>query len=168
MATCTAKKTGRHKKESAARDCPICAPTLGQMDAIDKKHKRLSEPPAPSRWPEQRNKQRRGHDFYPPRSVKIPQLGETEGIPVADKRVVAHYFVGGSDWWVVEADETTSEAFGFVRLKSDDEMSEWGYFSLQELEQIRVGGTPGGIIERDMYWTPKKVSDASLPRNASR
>lgn len=72
------------------------------------------------------------------RLSKIPRLYETEGIPVAEKRVHLHFFIGGCDWWVVEFDGEDT-FFGFVNL-GDDLNAEWGYFSFRELREIRVSG----------------------------
>lgn len=82
----------------------------------------------------------RGHAFLPPQVVrrKTPALYATEAVPLADKLVVAHYFAGGFDWYVVEADWTTGEAFGLVKHNGD---VEWGYFWLGELEAIRPRST---------------------------
>ena len=44
--------------------------------------------------------------------------------------------------------------FGHVELLE----SEWGYFSLSELESVRL---PFGLtIERDLHWTPRPISEA--------
>ena len=44
--------------------------------------------------------------------------------------------------------------------------TEWGYFSLRELEEIRG---PGGLcIERDLYFEPKPVSELSREGHALR
>ena len=111
------------------------------------------------------NKQRRGHSFHMPQDLqrKIPGLYETEGTKTADKMVWAHYFTSSGDWYVTEMDPETGECFGWADLG----YGEWGYFDLDEMESVY--NPPFGIIERDMNWTPKKVSQIpSIKTYASR
>ena len=154
MARCTAAKTGQHKRKETELACPACGPRLRDQG------KRMLAPSAPQasreQWPAESQRHRRGHQFYPTKDVKIPALYETETVPCYDKEVVAHYFAGGSDWWVVEADKSSGEVFCFARINDNDDLAEWGYSSLPELEGLRSGLT---IVERDMGWSPKKVRD---------
>ena len=104
---------------------------------------------------EEINKKHRGHKFMPPKAelAKIPPLYAQED-KGKDAIVYAHYFTrgGAGDWYVTELDPTTGTAFGLVRLLDE----ELGYFTLQELEQVRVGIM---LIERDMYWTPRPLRE---------
>lgn len=95
---------------------------------------------------------RRGHDFYP--DTTIPALYATEDTPAADKTIHAHYFAGGSDWWIAEYDPETGMAYGYARIGGLADCAEWGYISLPELETINVRG---GLIvvERDLHWIPR-------------
>jgi hypothetical protein len=97
-------------------------------------------------------RRRRGHKFYPPSSerAQMPKLYATENVPEADKIVRLHYFIGGSDWWLVEVDWTEGTAFGYCDLGH----GEWGYVHLPELEAVAVGPF-GQPVERDLHWTPK-------------
>lgn len=116
----------------------------------------------------------RGHAFLPPAVVRrrTPGLGATETTPCPDKLVLAHYFTGGWDWYVVEADWTTGQAFALTRSPACPD-GEWGYVDLAELEAVRPRGsyTPTGateglvgtgmlswVVERDCWWTPCLVS----------
>ena len=103
-----------------------------------------------STLPETQRK-RRGHQFYPTKSARVPALGSTEGQGDA-AMVRAHYFVGGSDWWITEWDPATGEAFGFACLNGDTMNAELGYIDLRELEAVRVGGWL--VVERDKYFDP--------------
>lgn len=96
-------------------------------------------------------RKRRGHDFYPPLSerLEMPALYETEPIRAALKVVRLHYFVGGSDWWIVEVDWSDGTAFGFCDMGH----GEWGYVDLVELEAIAVGPFQQPV-ERDLHFTP--------------
>ncbi len=118
----------------------------------------------------------RGHAFYPPKADarRIPALGATEGTPVDDKIVHLHYFTGGWDWYIVEADPETGRAFGYV-VGPLTPAGEWGYIDLPELERIpprgtltRTGadegitavGTVQWVVERDCWWDATTFTDA--------
>jgi len=75
--------------------------------------------------------------------------------------VIAKFFnpVGAATWWATEYDPATREFFGYVSLWGgvNDTDAEWGYFSLDELESLRL---PLGMkIERDRYFGKRKVSE---------
>lgn len=113
---------------------------------------------------------RRGHRFLPPQDEldRIPALYETEDVPLSDKMIYLHYFIGSCDWWIAELDPEQLLAFGYANL-GDDRSAEWGYVSLGELgtlmvaQQVRVVGTSrvGQIdipVERELGWTPTPFS----------
>lgn len=105
------------------------------------------------KYPEEINWQRRGHDFYA--SLEgIPSLYATETTSVDEKLVHAHYFVGGADWWIVEVDPVTMEAFGYCRIQT----GEWGYVSLPELEAV-IAGPLSAVVERDLHWEVRPFSE---------
>jgi hypothetical protein len=119
----------------------------------------------------------RGHVFTPPAIIRrrTPAVGATDGTgPLAHRLVLAHYFTGSWDWYVVEADWSTGEAWGYVKGPAG---AEWGRFDLTELEQVRPHGTytrtglPEGLVgtghliwlvERDCWWTPQTVAAARI------
>ena len=105
------------------------------------------------------NRKRRGHNFYPPKAdaKKVPALGATDG-QGKDATVWMHYFAPAGDWYVTEADFDTGEAFGWADLG----YGEFGYMSLPETEAVKVGMF--GIIERDLYWDPKPLSEVLAAR----
>ena len=86
-----------------------------------------------------------------------PEIGETDGGDIKERMVLAHFFVGGSDWWIVEYDEATDEAFGFARLNGDNVNSEWGYIPISELRELKVLGFLE--VEYDKHWTPKPAAE---------
>jgi hypothetical protein len=107
------------------------------------------------------NRARRGHAFYPTREQMPPALYSTENTPLEQTVIAAHYFIGGNDWYIAEYDPETGTAFGYTCLNMDTDNAEWGYVSLPELEQVRLGSL-GAVIERDCHWTPKQFSDLGL------
>jgi len=91
------------------------------------------------------------------RLSQIPRLYETEHVPLKEKIIHLHFFIGGCDWYIAEYDG--GELFwGFAILNSDFDMSEWGYISFTELKGINIGG-----IEIDCelteYFPPQKASN---------
>jgi len=79
----------------------------------------------------------------------MPKTYETDG--QGDNAVIhLHYFLGGSDWWIIERDCTEDEpqyqAFGFAMLNRDVDNAELGYIPIAKL--IQRGA------ELDVYWTP--------------
>lgn len=71
-----------------------------------------------------------------------------------------HYFRGGSDWYITEADkgadddgpnDKNTQAFGFTVLNGDVENAEMGYINIRELTSFNV--------ELDFHWTPKTIGE---------
>lgn len=82
---------------------------------------------------------------------KFPGLYETEGKPPEKVMVQAKFFnpCGAGTWFAVEFDPEERIFFGYVNL-GDDLNAELGYFSLDELESVRL---PFGLtIERDLHF----------------
>ena len=103
-------------------------------------------------------RKRRGHNFLPPKSVKVPGLYETDSIKAEDKIIPLKYFSAAGDWYIAEADFETGEAFGYVILGGMPEGQEWGYIDLHELEELNLyRGLV--IVERDKFWSPKRFGD---------
>jgi hypothetical protein len=69
--------------------------------------------------------------------------------------IAAHYFLHGSDWYVLEYHPKNNEFFGFVVLQGDYQNAELGYFSFSELDQFNKWPN---LINLDFYWTPKTLS----------
>lgn len=73
--------------------------------------------------------------------------------PIKDAIVKAHYFYGESDWFITEYHKGSNSFFGYVILNGDDQMSEPGYISVDEI-------TKNGKIELDFYWKAKPLQKA--------
>ena len=118
---------------------------------------------------EETNRARRGHIFLPKSANKWPRLRSPPDVPLQERKVVAHYFVGGCDWWVTEYDPQDHLAFGYADLGQG--FGEWGYIDLAELERTTAG--PGGwlVVERDCHWdvvTAREVIPAYMePKTAA-
>jgi hypothetical protein len=108
--------------------------------------------PVPTR-PAETQRNRRGHDFYPPAEEMAawPELYATDGDgPIGDKPIQAHYFQGSMDWYVAEYDPVTTRMFGYTDLGMGG--GEWGYTMLDDVEKLR--GQMGFPIERDLDFKP--------------
>jgi hypothetical protein len=88
----------------------------------------------------------------------IPRLYETEEIPLADKIIHMHFFIGGCDWFVAEFDSEDLIFWGFVNL-NDVQNAEWGYFGLQDLKSYNIRGVE---IDFDLYWKVRPAKEVPL------
>lgn len=88
---------------------------------------------------------------------QLPKLYAQDG--VKDKTIYMKLFCpwGTATWYVAEYDPEEKVFFGYVTGFYEDE---WGYASLDELEQIK--GPMGLKIERDLCFQPKKFSELNL------
>jgi len=99
------------------------------------------------------------------RLSKIPKLCETENIPLKDKEIHLHFFIGGSDWFVCEYDGADL-FFGFAILNNDYQMAEWGYVSFGELKSIKVEGWCEIDCELEDIWQVKRAIEIDKIRIA--
>jgi hypothetical protein len=76
---------------------------------------------------------------------------------VEDPLVLAHFFnpSGQGDWWITEGSREDEDylMFGLCSIFEP----ELGYVSMNELQSAR--GPLGLGIERDLNWTPKRLSE---------
>ena len=89
---------------------------------------------------------------------KIPALYETDGVIEPDDKICHVKFfhpMCQMTWYAVEFEPKTGTFFGWVENGQD---SEWGYFSLEEMQGVKVRGLG---IERDMHFTPKPMKEIS-------
>jgi hypothetical protein len=91
------------------------------------------------------------------RLAKIPKLYETEHIPLKDKLIHLHFFIGGCDWYISEFDGEDL-FWGFAILNNDVDMAEWGYISFSELKSIKVNGGFEIDCELEEHWEIRKAS----------
>jgi len=89
----------------------------------------------------------------------IPRLYETESIPIKDKIIHLHFFIGNCDWYVAECDGDDI-FYGYAILNGDTENSEWGYISFGELKAINIGGFEVDC-ELQEHWQLRPVSQIS-------
>lgn len=86
--------------------------------------------------------------------AKIPALYADEKTPLADKICHVKFFHPFSNWrwFATEFDPATGIFFGWV----DGDFPEWGTFSLEEMENLKVRSLG---MERDKFWNPKPMKD---------
>jgi len=90
---------------------------------------------------------------------QIPKLYETEKTALPDKLVYLHFFIAGSDWFIVEYDSKKEIFFGYAVLNNDYQCAEWGYISFKELKELKIDFVE---VDRDLHWKIKKVSEIKL------
>lgn len=95
---------------------------------------------------------------------RIPLLYETENIPLRDKLIHLHFFIGGCDWYIAEYDGDDL-FFGYTILNDDHDCAEWGYISFRELKEVRIGGWLEIDCETEEIWTVRKTSEIERIRN---
>lgn len=96
---------------------------------------------------------------------KIPVFYSTEEVPLKEKMIYMHFFIGGCDWYAAEYSLEEQCFFGFAILNNDLQNAEWGYFSLEELASLKVKFLE---VDRDLYWKPKKAIEIEKIRKAER
>jgi hypothetical protein len=76
---------------------------------------------------------------------------------VKDPIIIVKFFnpIGAGTWFATEYDPKNRIFFGYVSIFGDWN-DEWGYFSLDELENYR--GRLGLGIERDLYFEEQRAS----------
>ena len=84
----------------------------------------------------------------------LPKPYSSENVSLEDKMVYAKFFTPWTNWtwYVCEYNQEDKIFFGFV----EGYESEWGYFGLEELEEIKHNSGLG--IERDIHFKPCKFS----------
>ena len=101
----------------------------------------------------------------PEELAKIPVFYSTEKVPLKEKIIYMHFFLGGCDWYAAEYDPESQIFFGFAILNDDLEMAEWGYFSLQELCDVKVEFLE---VDRDLHFEPQKAMGIERIKRAER
>jgi hypothetical protein len=99
------------------------------------------------------------------RLAKIPRLYETENIPLKDKLIHLHFFIGGCDWYICEFDREDL-FWGFAILNNDFQNAEWGYISFGELKSIKIDGWLEIDCEIEEFWQIREASEIEKIRIA--
>lgn len=87
---------------------------------------------------------------------QIPKLYSQEKVTTQEKTVYAKFFFPAVDWtWFVTEGEQEDKDFVFFGFVIGFE-EEWGYFTLNELENINIQLLKVG---RDLHFKPGKFSD---------
>jgi len=99
------------------------------------------------------------------RLARIPRLYETEEIPLQDKMIHLHFFIGGCDWFIAEFDGDDL-FWGFAVLNQDLQNAEWGYISFREMREIKINGWLEIDCETEDVWQIRPASEIDLIRQA--
>ena len=95
---------------------------------------------------------------------RIPRLYETEKIPLNDKLIYLHFFLGGCDWYAAEYDGEDL-FWGYAILNDDHQNAEWGYTSFSELNELKINGWLEVDCELEDFWKVRKASEIEKIRN---
>ena len=89
---------------------------------------------------------------------QFPKLYSGEKIPEGDREVIAKFFhpMSHQTWYATEYDPEEELFYGYVDTGDYD--SEWGNFSLAEMQDLKVKGLG---MERDIHFTPQKIGNVS-------
>lgn len=87
---------------------------------------------------------------------KLPPLCSQKNLSVERKMIYAKFFfpIGNWTWFVMEGEKRSDDFLFFGYMIGLRER--FGYFTLSELEGVRVEGL---LIERDLYFQPGKFCD---------
>ena len=89
-----------------------------------------------------------------------------DGTDPYERTVFAHYFIGNSEWFVLEYNQLEDTIFGFGEILPD--MGELGYTSMEELEnaviygQIVFNGETSSFpirVTYDTHWQPRSLNE---------
>ena len=83
----------------------------------------------------------------------IPALYSTEDITLKEKIIKVKYFLASFTWLVTEyevREDGDVLFFGYVQNHNAPGLSEWGYFTLNQLMEVKLFGVLG--VERDLYF----------------
>lgn len=70
--------------------------------------------------------------------------------------IVCKFFLARWTWYVLEAQKQSNGDYYFYGIVDNGSEREYGYFSLSELESLRVWGCVK--VERDMYFDPITIA----------
>ena len=100
----------------------------------------------------------RGHQLLPASVAKtLPALYANENTPdpVAQVKLFCPY--SGAVWFLTEYSPEEGLAFGWADLGFG--CGELGYIDVNELIGLNRRGLP--LVERDLYWSPRPLSEAT-------
>ena len=92
---------------------------------------------------------------YVPEGVQLPRLYSISGTPTEEIVLYIKLFTPDANWtwYIAEYDSEEQICFGYV----EGFEAEWGYFSLEEIKEVR--GALGLPVERDLHFKPTKFKD---------
>lgn len=101
--------------------------------------------------------------FFMDKMVELSQLVDTMPVTYSqqnesDPIAYLHYFIGGSDWYIVEKDMDgeVEQAWGFACLNGDMMNAEYGYISIAELVALKL--QMGLTVDLDFHFKPTRMS----------
>lgn len=110
-------------------------------------------------------REKRGHSFYPsPEELaEVPGLWATVLEPHEHRMVGLRYFSAEGEWYIVEVDDASGQAYGWSCLGGDPSQGQWGVIDLPSLESFRPDGDPAQLAVRDLAFAPGVAAEV-LPK----
>ncbi|OLO26080.1 hypothetical protein PZ61_0236340 [Streptomyces sp. MNU77] len=136
----------------------VCHPDVEQVlfrAQLEPERSAQGGDPVMTRPPELWREEHAG-DFYPAPAVlaEIPGLWATVLEPHEHRVVRLRYFSAWGQWYVVEVDGASGQAYGWSCLGGDLSQGRWGPIDLPALETCRPDGDPSQLVARDLDFTP--------------
>lgn len=86
--------------------------------------------------------------------AEIPGWWATVVEPHEHKVIVLRYFSSWGEWYVVEVDDASGEAYGWSCRAGDRAQGVWGLIDLPALESARPDSDLSQLVVRDLDFTP--------------
>lgn len=96
------------------------------------------------------------------RLAKYPIYSQDSKI---EKTIVCKFFLANFTWYVLEAEKINSNDFEFYGIVDNAGEKEFGYFTLAQLEAVRVWGCMR--VERDLYFRPQTINSREFMSSSS-
>ena len=71
--------------------------------------------------------------------------------------IICKFFLANYTWYVLEANKIGTNDYEFFGVIDNAGEKEYGYFTLSQLESLRVWGCLK--VERDMYFKPQTIAN---------
>jgi hypothetical protein len=94
----------------------------------------------------------------------IPRLYETEHVPLEEKQIYLHFFIGAADWYIAEYDG--GDLFWGFACLGYLMNAEWGYISFSELKSVKAQGFMEVDCELEEHWKVRPAREIELIRKA--
>lgn len=93
-------------------------------------------------------------------AATLPPLYATEGTPISDHMAHVRFFDPYTQWTWYACEYDPKERLFFGHVVGQE--NEWGYFSLDELESLKMPDNVTPRIERDLSFVPTLFQNLNI------